>query len=71
MVKGTPTFPQRRLVQEGLLGVADSAEIVSREGQREYGSLAERHWQAWRDRMAWADEVDARLAEKARQQTAK
>jgi hypothetical protein len=64
VVKGMHTLPNRKEVEEGLLGVADSGEMLRGEGEAfQYAHFKERDWHAWRERMAWADEVDARLAE--------
>jgi hypothetical protein len=59
-------LPNRKEVEEGLLGVADTGEALKGETEAyEYARFTERDWQAWRERMAWADEVDGKMAESA------
>ncbi|MEW6569332.1 MAG: hypothetical protein AB1449_14455 [Chloroflexota bacterium] len=52
---------RRSLVLAGLLGLVDSAKVMTEDVvRREYWSLSDEHWAAWRERMAYADEVDAK-----------
>src|SRR3990170_2983260 len=64
-VERMPTIPARGLIKEGLLAIADLGDGIQEQetGGYDYAHLTEAQWQAWRERMAWADEVDARLAE--------
>jgi len=60
-VRGMWEMPHAKEVAEGLLGIADSGESLQRGGwdDYEYFSLHENEWQAWRERTAWAKEVEA------------
>jgi hypothetical protein len=49
-------------IEEVLLGIADSTAFLKEENEDIYGTMTEEHWARWRERMAWADEVDAKLA---------
>ncbi|MEW6568073.1 MAG: hypothetical protein AB1449_07890, partial [Chloroflexota bacterium] len=52
---------RRSLVLAGLLGLVDSAKVMTEDVvRREYWSLSDEHWAAWCERMAYADEVDAK-----------
>ena len=53
---------EHKLLEEGLLGIGD-LDVLKGEEAFEYGAFSVEQWEAWRERMAWADEVDARLAE--------
>jgi hypothetical protein len=69
VIEGETRFPQKRMVMEGLLGIADGKPAFERRGEPfQYTTVDEDALQAWRDRMAWADQVDARLAQKAGQE---
>jgi len=50
-----------RLLEDGLHAIVE-LDVLRDEGALEYGAFSEDQWQAWRERMAWADEVDAKLA---------
>jgi len=60
-VRGMWDIPHAKEVAEGLLGIADSGELLQRGGwdDYEYFSLHENEWQTWRERTAWAKEVEA------------
>ncbi len=54
-------LPRKALVLEGLLGLADIGKVMTWDVvRRDYWSLSDEQWAAWRERMAYADEVDAR-----------
>jgi len=58
-------MPHPKEVAEGLLGLADIGESL-RQGEwrnYEYAYLNEGDWQAWRERTAWAKEVEAARGE--------
>jgi hypothetical protein len=63
-VERMPTIRQRGLIKEGLLAIADLGDGIQEQetGGYDYAHLTEDQWHAWRERMAWADEVDAKLA---------
>jgi hypothetical protein len=57
----------QKQVEEGLLALMDLGKGMVEEQSRPYSyvRMSDQQWQAWRDRMAYADEVDARLGQKA------
>jgi len=65
VVRGMGDVPHGREVAEGLLGIADSGESLRRGEWRnyQYAYLWESDWQLWRDRTAWAKEVEAARGE--------
>jgi hypothetical protein len=56
-------IPMAHKIEEVLLGIADSTAYLKSKNEDIYGTVTEEHWLKWRERMAWVDEVDARLAE--------
>ncbi len=57
-----PAVPQRKMMVEALLGIADGARTVyGWVEKREYGWIDEEHLKAYRARNTYADQVDARL----------
>lgn len=64
-VRRMPAVPRRSMVRQGLLGLADLAEEVRSEDVKlEYWGMPEEHWSSWRERMAYAEELDAGRAGK-------
>ncbi|MEW6568806.1 MAG: hypothetical protein AB1449_11710, partial [Chloroflexota bacterium] len=54
-------LPRKSQVRQSLLGLADIAKVIRPETVAAgYWALTEAHWAAWRERMAYADEVDAK-----------
>jgi hypothetical protein len=56
-------MPMAQKIEEVLLGIADATAYLKVDNEDIYGTMTDEHWLRWRERMAWADEVDARLAE--------
>ncbi|MEW6569539.1 MAG: hypothetical protein AB1449_15515, partial [Chloroflexota bacterium] len=61
-IRGRPGLARRRSVLELLQGLIDLGEGIQADPAKGYvyGYLDEGHWAAWRERMAYADEVDAK-----------
>ena len=67
LTKGMRDVPHAKEVGEGLLGLADVGESLRRERWRDYqySFLRESDWKLWRERTAWAKEVESGLAKQA------
>jgi hypothetical protein len=66
-VERVTSIPERGLIKEGLLAIADLGDGIQEQetGGYDYAHLTRDQWQAWRERMAWADEVDGKMGESA------